>query len=292
MTTALALIALGAAWRLLVNFQVLNLPNFVPLAAIALFAAAKLPRRWAVVVPVALLLVSDLVIDSQHGYAFFPLSRLTNYGLFALIALGGSYLPRRLSLPSRVGASLVAATAFFLISNFMVWLGGEGLGYEPTWAGLMSCYAMGLPFFRNMLMAEVIGTVGLFGADAVLARQVEGKTAQPEPRGLRSLARRGSWGNPFAPATDLSHGVSFVGLQTPRGAVVPGLVATAPLTASGRVRDVASLPMHSLRNRSAPIQDHKLRGRPRRASVNAGLSAAVIDAAEADLCHPLRPAPR
>jgi hypothetical protein len=184
MTTALLLIAVGAAWRLLINFDVLNVPNAVPLAAIALFAAAKLPRRWALAVPLGVLLLSDLLIDTWHGYDFFPLSRLTTYAMFVGIAFAGRYLPERLSLPGRVAAAVAGSTLFFLVSNFMVWLGGEGLGYESTWAGLMSCYTAALPFYRNMIGAEVIGTILLFGLDGALVRQpVAGPaTAEVETR--------------------------------------------------------------------------------------------------------------
>jgi hypothetical protein len=180
MTTAFVLIVVGAAWRLLVNFQILNIPNAVPIVAIALFAASKLPRRLAVAVPLAMLLLSDLVIDSWHGYGFFPMSRLTTYGFFALVALASHYLPTRLSLPGRVFASVAGATAFFLVSNFMVWLGGEGFGYAPTWAGLMSCYAAGLPFFRNAIAAEVIGTIGLFAVDMALTPETSTATPSVE----------------------------------------------------------------------------------------------------------------
>ena len=57
----------------------------------------------------------------------------------------------RVSVRTVLAASLVGAVAFFLISNFGVWLGG-GM-YSPTWKGLLDCYAAGLPFFRNSLLS-------------------------------------------------------------------------------------------------------------------------------------------
>ncbi len=180
MSTAFLLIALGIAWRLSVAFHWLDLPNAVPLAALALFAAAKLPRKWAYLVPLAILLGSDLIIDQTHGYAFYYASRLTTYGTFMLIALAASYAPARISMPGRVLMAAGGATLFFLVSNFAVWAGGEGFGRGATLPGLLSTYVDGLPFYRRSLMAEVAGVVLLFGLDAIRIRLTQPALAEQE----------------------------------------------------------------------------------------------------------------
>lgn len=176
MSTALVLIGFGIAWRLVIAFHAfealgLGTPyNFVPIGAIALYAGARLPRRWAFAIPLAVLALSDLVIDLGHGYPFFFASRLTTYALFtAIVAMG--LLARRGVDPLRLGGlSVAASTLFFLASNFAVWAGGEGYGYPMTWAGLVATYIDGLPFYRNSLVADLVGTSVLFGLDAVLRR--------------------------------------------------------------------------------------------------------------------------
>src|SRR6266704_780265 len=57
-TTAVLLVLLGAFSRLLPHP-----PNFVALGAIGLYAGARLPRLWAWAVPIAAMLLSDLVLD-------------------------------------------------------------------------------------------------------------------------------------------------------------------------------------------------------------------------------------
>lgn len=173
MTTALFLIAMGAAWRLVYAFHWLDLPNFVPLTALTVFAAMKLPRRWACFIPMAILVLPDLIIDLQHGYPFFAASRFTGYATFVLIALMATYAPARMSVPARVLATVAGSTLFFLVSNFAVWAGGEGLSRPATIPGLLACYNDAIPFYRNMLVADLIGAIVLLGVDALLVRTPE-----------------------------------------------------------------------------------------------------------------------
>lgn len=142
----------------------------VPMAALALYAGARLPRRWAVAVPLVVLLLSDLYIDPRHAYRFDYASRLTTYGFFGLFALGASWLPRRWGMPAWLVAAGVGETAFWLLSNFAVWAEGGGFSRDPNLAGLMQTYADAVPFYRGALEASLIATVVLFGTEAVLER--------------------------------------------------------------------------------------------------------------------------
>jgi hypothetical protein len=183
MSTAFALVALGVAWRLVIAFQVLPIPyNGVPLAAIALFAAARVPRKWALAVPLAILVLSDVVIDLYHGYSFYFASRLTGYGIYLAIAAAGLLVPKKAGSPTRLLAAAGGATFFFLASNFAVWLGGEGFGYPMTLGGLMTCYAVALPFYGHNLLADLVGTVALFGGEALLDRSGEPEPAEAAAR--------------------------------------------------------------------------------------------------------------
>src|SRR5581483_7093717 len=91
---ALILIALGVLCRLgpfLSNYRYLG----VPMAGLALYAAARLPRRWALAVPLATLLLSDLYIDPNHAYPFEYATRLATYVFFGLLAVAGAAVPSR-----------------------------------------------------------------------------------------------------------------------------------------------------------------------------------------------------
>ena len=170
MTTAVLLVLLGALSRLLPHP-----PNFVAIGAVALYAGARLPRRWAYVVPVAAMAAADLVLDAGTGRAILSPVRLTVYGSFLATVLLGRIGRRRLAeRPLRVRFAAwpaLAATGsvlFFVASNFAEWLTDPT--YPKTLAGLLLCYTAAIPFFPNTLAGDLAGTAVLFGLDAASRR--------------------------------------------------------------------------------------------------------------------------
>jgi TonB-dependent Receptor Plug Domain len=164
MTTAVLLVLLGALSRL-----VPHPPNFVALGAVALYSGARMPRRWALAVPLCAIALSDAVLDFGSGRHALSWMRLTIYGSFAAIVLAGR-LARERPGPARLAAlSICASLFFFLTSNFAEWLGAPM--YPKTPEGLALCYAAAVPFFWNTLFADLLGTSVLFGLDALSRRE-------------------------------------------------------------------------------------------------------------------------
>ena len=150
-------IALGALLRLIPH-----VPNFTPIGAMALFGSAHGGRRFAILVPLAALAISDLLIG---GHATIPFV----YGAFVLIALLGMVIFRNGVTRTRaVGASLAASAIFFLVSNFGVWM--SGTMYPRTWEGLVTCYAMALPFLRGTMVGDLFYVGVMFGGYAFVQR--------------------------------------------------------------------------------------------------------------------------
>jgi len=56
---------------------------------------------------------------------------------------------------SLIIGAIAVPTVFFLISNFSVWAGAQ-VSYPKDFNGLMTCYAAGLPFYKNALMATIV----------------------------------------------------------------------------------------------------------------------------------------
>jgi hypothetical protein len=171
---ALVLIALGTVSRLSPHPS--NLVFLGP-TALALYAGARLPRAWAIAVPLLALFVSDLVLDWGTPYtgSFFTAEYLTRYATFAVVAWAGWRLRGRQGVPARMLMAVGASTLFFLTTNFAVWAAPYGVGaagpmYPRTSAGLWTCYVAALPFYRNSFAADVIGTGLLFGLDALAHR--------------------------------------------------------------------------------------------------------------------------
>ena len=140
--------------------------NFAPVGALGLFAGAYAKTKWSWAFPLAALLIADLFI----GF-YSPVAMLAVYGGFAVAGLiGRRFLSKNAGVP-RIGlCALGSATAFFVISNFGVWLAG---GYPRSIVGIVECYALAIPFFRNTLAGDLFFSAVLFGAFALANNKVK-----------------------------------------------------------------------------------------------------------------------
>lgn len=159
---SIALIFLAALTRLLPHPD-----NFTPIGAMALFGAAYFSRQMlTLAVPFMALFVSDLLLNniiySQYFTGFTFITSWWIYAAFGLMMLVGWLLLRKKVTPARVvAASLIASAVFFFVSNFSTW-SGTAL-YPKTAAGLMACYAAGLPFLKNTVMGDLFFSAVMFG---------------------------------------------------------------------------------------------------------------------------------
>jgi len=130
--------------------------NIAPLAAMALLGGMYFGRRYALWVPLAVLLATDSVLNWQMGYRLIYWPRVFDYAAFLLIGwLGLSVRDQKLG--PKFAAAIATPFVFFLISNFAVWLFGLDPGnhqYPKTLAGLLDCYMLGLPFLRGSLLGD------------------------------------------------------------------------------------------------------------------------------------------
>lgn len=136
----------GALMRLLPHA-----PNFAPIAAMALFGGTYLNKKYAIILPLAAMLVSDLFIGFHDTMIYV-------YGAFVLTGFMGIYLRKHKNFKNVIGASLFSSILFFLITNFGVWAQGM---YARDITGLWQSYVMGLPFFRSTLLGDLF-YVGVF----------------------------------------------------------------------------------------------------------------------------------
>lgn len=184
------LVTLGVALRLWLK----DVPNFAPVAALALFAGYYF-RSWALAAaaPLCVMLLSDLAISFYH-----PAVMAAVYGMLVAPTVLRGFVRRielrpaaKLSvravlasvvapLTGLVGCSLAASVAFFLVTNFTHWMVYDM--YDHTVAGLLQCYAQALPFFRYTLTGDLVFSLIFFGGYA-LALQV-GSVPASEPRRL------------------------------------------------------------------------------------------------------------
>lgn len=148
---ALAMILFGVAARLLPHP-----PNVAPIAAMALFGGAYLPKKYAFLIPILAMLISDYFIG------FWGAGMILVYGSFILAATLGLLLRDKRPPLKIVSLSLVSSLLFFLITN-IPWL-HPNTWYTKDLVGLLASYANALPFFRNTLLGDLGYTIGFFGA--------------------------------------------------------------------------------------------------------------------------------
>jgi hypothetical protein len=167
MTFAILMILAGAIYRLAPHPA--GFENVAPVAALAFVGGMYFGRRYAVWLPLAILGLSDLVLNVRAGYPAFYWPRLIDYAALAGIGAMGLWLRERPAAGKLAGA-LATPFVFFLASNFGVWLFGLNLAnefYPKTLAGLAACYAAGLPFLRGTLLGDY-GFMALFAGSAWL----------------------------------------------------------------------------------------------------------------------------
>ena len=143
--------------------------GFAPQYAMAIFGGAMFikNKKLAFLVPLLSMFISDVLyeilyhagITTQQG---FYAGQWLNYLLFALLTIIG-FLIKKINVVNVFLAALAAPTVYFLLSNFIVWLGGGGLERPKTLSGLLMCYNDALPFYPNSLYATVVFSAVLFG---------------------------------------------------------------------------------------------------------------------------------
>lgn len=167
-----AMIATGVMVRLALHEEI---PNFAPVAGLALFAGYFFRDRWlGALVPIGIMFISNLVIG---GYDLVVM--LAVYGCLIAPALVGPWMrtwlplekpgiaPAAASAVTVLGGAALGSILFFVVTNFAVWAVGHGEEspmYTADLAGLLRCYEMALPFFRYTLAGDLCFAALLFGA--------------------------------------------------------------------------------------------------------------------------------
>jgi hypothetical protein len=175
----IVLILLAALYRLIPGRPA----GFAPQIAIALFGGAIIKdKKWAFALPLFSMFISDVLyqvlyqLNMTDIYGFYD-GQITNYLLFAGITVMGFFV-RKENVMSVFSYSLIAPTAFFIVSNGLYWLMGGANAIniatnEPlvkNWNGLMTAYLQGLPFYRGTLSATVVFSTLLFGGYYLFTR--------------------------------------------------------------------------------------------------------------------------
>lgn len=120
-------------------------PNFTPLLAIALYSGLCFKKKYLFIIPLLSMILSDFVLGYHSSMIWVYLSLL-------LIFYIGCIFYKKYSFKNLILLSLCSSLAFFVLSNFGVWI----IGYPKTIEGFVACYILAIPFFYNTLLSTIL----------------------------------------------------------------------------------------------------------------------------------------
>jgi hypothetical protein len=164
---AIVLVAFAVTMRFLPH-----LSNVTPIMAIALLSGFHFKNRsLAVFVPLFAMLASDFVIGFHVALWFVYLPILAVVFMGQWMSARTARLNRPVIWP--VGESfkltVLGSILFFLVSNFGVWETQNF--YAHNFAGLLTCFAAGIPFFEKSLLGDMMFTGLVFLVYAVACQK-------------------------------------------------------------------------------------------------------------------------
>ena len=127
-------------------------PNFSPIGGLALFSGANFKNKFSFLIPILAMIISDIFLGFHKTIPYVYLS------FFIIFLIGRSI--KNYKWKSLLSASLISSIIFFIITNFGVWLNFNM--YPKTVDGLIQCYIMGIPFFRNTLISDLFYSFSFF----------------------------------------------------------------------------------------------------------------------------------
>ena len=152
--------------------------NLSPFGAIGLFGAAWFSKKWqAFVIPMAATFLSDLYLNNvvykslnPEFTVFYPGAYWQYIAYIIIIAVGFLLFKTKVTAPKVLAGAVSATVIFFLVSNFGTWVSMNM--YPKTFTGLMTCYEMALPFVKGTLLGDLVYSGVLFGAYALMRRNI------------------------------------------------------------------------------------------------------------------------
>jgi len=155
--------------------------QFSAIGGALLYFGAKRAKHlwWEMLLPVTAMAAVDYYLTVQvYAYPFVWQAYLVTWAWYvAAIVLGRILLARKVSVLRVVSAVVLGPTSFFLASNYGVWADSHQAGgmYAPTFGGLLTCFAAGLPFYERDLISTALVLTLAFGIPATVRRFQENR---------------------------------------------------------------------------------------------------------------------
>lgn len=143
-----------------------HIPNTTPMNSLSLFAGSMLPKYLALPIILVTMLISDVALSFIYHYPILSSWSLFTYSGFAIITLIGTKLSSKVKISQLAIFILSSSMFFWLWTNFGVWL--TSAIFAKSFAGLVNCYIIALPFLANELLGNVVWTIAIFGGFSLI----------------------------------------------------------------------------------------------------------------------------
>ena len=122
-------------------------PNFTPIVAVAITSGFLFKKKYlSFTVLIIALLLSDVFIGF---YKNMPVV----YATLLLIVYVFFKIGNKINYKNLFIYSFLGALIFYLFTNLAVWSASSL--YEKSFKGLLECYILAIPFFRNTLISTI-----------------------------------------------------------------------------------------------------------------------------------------
>jgi hypothetical protein len=144
--------------------------GFAPQIAIALFGGSLFSKQkqYAFLLPIISLFISDVLYQVLYNYHLTPIQgfysgQFENYILIAATTVFGFGLQSN-DFSKFIVRFLSAPTAYFLVSNALVWAQGGGYHHPYNLVGFTQTMVDGLPFYPYSVAGTLVFGGILFGS--------------------------------------------------------------------------------------------------------------------------------
>ncbi|MDC0215474.1 hypothetical protein OAJ75_00070 [Candidatus Pelagibacter sp.] len=138
-------------------------PNFTPIIAIAMMSGFFFKNlNFSLIILIVSMLLGDIFLGFYSSMAFI-------YMPLCLIVLCMFKINNKINFKNLFFMGLGSSIFFYLTSNFGVW--AIGTMYEKNVSGLINCYILAIPFFKNTLISTVIFSYTAYSANYYLKKK-------------------------------------------------------------------------------------------------------------------------
>ena len=132
-------------------------PNFTPIISMAILSAYFMKNlKHSILLILSTMLITDIFLGFYKDMFFIYIS------LF-IITLISFKLSSKIDIKNLFLYCIFSSITFFVITNFGVWVLGDL--YDNNLQGLIECYFMAIPFFKNTLISTIVFSYAAYTFD-------------------------------------------------------------------------------------------------------------------------------